>query len=33
LNKEIKDIDKFTISDIVLTDYKSHGTIKAEMAV
>jgi thymidylate synthase len=33
LNKEIKDIDKFTISDIVLIDYKSHGTIKAEMAV
>jgi len=33
LNKEIKDIDKFTISDIVLTDYKSHGTIKADMAV
>ena len=33
LNKEIKDIDKFTMSDIVLTDYKSHGTIKAEMAV
>lgn len=33
LNKEIKDIDKFTISDIVLNDYKSHGTIKAEMAV
>ena len=33
LNKEIKDIDKFTMSDIVLNDYKSHGTIKAEMAV
>jgi thymidylate synthase len=33
LNTEIKDIDKFTMDDIVLIDYKSHGTIKAEMAV
>ena len=33
LNADIKDIDKFTMADIVLNDYKSHGTIKAEMAV
>ena len=33
LNTDIKDIDKFTMDDIVLTDYQSHGTIKAEMAV
>ena len=33
LNTDIKDIDKFTMADIVLNDYKSHGTIKAEMAV
>ena len=33
LNMDIKDIDKFTMDDIVLVDYKSHGTIKAEMAV
>jgi thymidylate synthase len=33
LNPEIKDIDKFTMDDILLFDYKSHGTIKAEMAV
>jgi len=33
LNSDIKDIDKFTMDDIVLFDYKSHGTIKAEMAV
>lgn len=33
LNPEIKDIDKFTMDDIMLFDYKSHGTIKAEMAV
>lgn len=33
LNPEIKDIDKFTMDDILLFDYQSHGTIKAEMAV
>ena len=33
LNMDIKDIDKFTMDDIVLFDYKSHGTIKADMAV
>ena len=33
LNPEIKDIDKFSMDDIILFDYKSHGTIKAEMAV
>lgn len=33
LNPEIKDIDKFSMDDILLFDYQSHGTIKAEMAV
>jgi len=33
LNPEIKDIDKFTMDDIKLIDYKSHETIKANMAV
>lgn len=33
LNKDVKDIDNFTMDDIVLIDYQSHGTIKAEMAV
>ena len=33
LNTVIKDIEKFTTAHIVLNDYKSHGTIKAEMAV
>ena len=33
LNPEIKDIDKFSMDDILLVDYKSHATIKAEMAV
>ena len=33
LNPDIKDIDKFTMDDIQLVDYQSHGTIKAEMAV
>lgn len=33
LNSEIKDIDKFTIDDIKLVNYESHGTIKANMAV
>lgn len=33
LNPEIKDIDKFTMDDIKLVDYKYHPAIKAEMAV
>jgi thymidylate synthase len=33
LNPEIKNIDKFSIDDILLFDYQSHGTIKADMAV
>ena len=33
LNPEIKYIDKFSMDDIMLFDYQSHGTIKAEMAV
>ena len=33
LNSDIKDINDFKMSDIVLDGYKSHGTIKAEMAV
>jgi len=33
LNPEIKDIDKFSMDDILLVDYKSHAAIKAEMAV
>jgi len=33
LNKSIKDINDFKMSDIELCDYESHGSIKAEMAV
>jgi thymidylate synthase len=33
LNPKIKDIDKFTMSDIELVGYQSHAAIKAEMAV
>lgn len=33
LNPEIKDVDKFSMDDILLFDYQSHGTIKADMAV
>lgn len=33
LNPEVKDIEKFTMYDIELVDYQSHGPIKAEMAV
>lgn len=33
LNPLVTDIDSFTMNDITLCDYKSHGTIKAEMAV
>ena len=33
LNPSIKDIDKFTMADIELIGYQSHGAIKAPMAV
>jgi len=33
INPDIKDIDKFSMEDIDLLDYKSYGTIKANMAV
>jgi len=33
LNPDVKDIDKFTMDDVKLVDYKSHGQIKANMAV
>ena len=33
LNSEIKEIDKFTMDDVQLVNYESHGTIKADMAV
>jgi thymidylate synthase len=33
LNPTVKDIDKFTMDDIKLVDYTSHGQIKANMAV
>lgn len=33
LNSSIKDINKFTMNDINLLNYTSHGQIKAEMAV
>ena len=33
LNPDIKDITKFTMNDIHLEGYQSHGQIKAEMAV
>jgi thymidylate synthase len=33
LNPDIKDITKFTMADIRLDNYTSHGAIKAEMAV
>jgi thymidylate synthase len=33
LNPDIKDITKFTMEDIRLDGYESHGTIRAEMAV
>lgn len=33
LNPKVKNIDEFTMDDIKLIDYKSHPTIKAEMAV
>ena len=33
LTESIKDITMFTMADVQLTNYQSHGTIKAEMAV
>lgn len=33
LNPDIKSIDKFTMEDVKLVDYQSHGAIKARMAV
>lgn len=33
LNSNVTEIDKFTMSDIELVGYQSHGPIKAEMAV
>ena len=33
LNPDIKNIDKFSMDAILLFDYQSHGTIKADMAV
>jgi thymidylate synthase len=33
LNPEIKNINKFKMTDIELTDYQSHPAIKADMAV
>ena len=33
LNPKIKDINKFTMDDIKLIDYQSHGQLKAPMAV
>jgi thymidylate synthase len=33
LSPNIREIDKFTMSDILLQSYESHGTIKADMAV
>lgn len=33
LNPSINNINKFTMADIELVNYKSHGTIKADMAV
>ena len=33
LNPTVKNIDDFTMNDIVLVNYKSHDSIKAEMAV
>jgi thymidylate synthase len=32
LNPEITDIDKFTLADIELVDYKSHPSLKGEIA-
>ena len=33
LNPDVRDITKFTMDDIKLIDYQSHGAIKADMAV
>lgn len=33
LNKEIKDIDNFTVNDIILSNYNPHPAIKAEVSI
>lgn len=33
LNSDIRDINKFTMADVELLNYQSHGAIKADMAV
>ena len=33
LNPKVRDIDGFSMDDILLNNYQSHGTIKARMAV
>ena len=33
LDPIVKEVDKFTMDDIILEGYQSHDTIKAEMAV
>jgi thymidylate synthase len=33
LNPDIKSIDKFTMSDVIIQDYNPMDSIKAEMAV
>jgi thymidylate synthase len=33
LNKEIKDIDSFTVNDVKLDNYQSHPSIKGEVAI
>jgi thymidylate synthase len=33
LNKDVKDIDKFTYDDFEILDYKCHPTLKFEMAI
>jgi thymidylate synthase len=33
LNPDVKDIDSFTMNDIKLLNYQSHGPLKAPMAV
>lgn len=33
LNPDITDIDKFTVEDVVLVDYDSHGPIRAPVAI
>lgn len=33
LNYDVRNIDKFTMNDIILDEYQSHGALKAPMAV